>query len=122
VSGKDECRQIIAIKVKDGKLKNVTFSVYVCHETLHSFSAVTCGTDVSSVFIFVLLCAPLGRFKVPVYVYSSTFVVTFSSGWTKGGYRTDVREARRGGQIALDSYLKMNCTGLNIIFAFIMTT
>lgn len=103
MSGKDECRQIIAIKVKDGTLQKCNSFCLRCHKTLHSFSAVTCGTDVSSVFVFVLLCSHLGRFKVPVYVYSSAFVVTFSSGWTKGGYRTDVREARRGGQIALDS-------------------
>lgn len=34
---------------------------------------------------------------------SSAFVVTFSSGWPKGGYRTDVREAKRGGKIARNS-------------------
>ena len=45
-----------------------TVPVYVCHVTLHSFSAVTYGTDVSSVFVFVLLCAHLGRFRVPVHV------------------------------------------------------
>jgi len=48
--------------------KNGPASVYVCHVTLHSFSAVRCGTDVSSVIVFMLLCAHLGRFKVPLHV------------------------------------------------------
>jgi hypothetical protein len=71
--------------------------------TLHGFSAATCGTDVSSVFVFVLLFEHLRRFKSANAYDSSALVVTFSSGWTKGGYRTDVREAWMGGQITGNS-------------------
>lgn len=66
--GRENVDRSLPLRLNKERYKNGPVSVYVCHVTLHNFSAVTCGTDVSSVFVFVLLCAHLGRFKVPLHV------------------------------------------------------
>jgi hypothetical protein len=56
-------------------------SVYVCHVSLHSFSAIICGKDVSSVLVLVCLCAHSGWF---ISIRCDILK------WTdKGGYRTE---------------------------------